>query len=177
MRRPDLVSDCGNCQAICCIATSFEASEDFAFDKAAGIACRHLTRAQRCEVHAHLAARGLPGCALYDCYGAGPRATRAFAGVPNANHERNAAFLVLRVVHEWLWQLTQALRLCPNSHTELSTQLVSEIAVLDALAAQPVSALLDADLHPRHDAVHALLIRVGAACGGRRRALAVLRDE
>ncbi|MCY1016082.1 hypothetical protein [Pyxidicoccus sp. MSG2] len=36
MPRPDLVPDCSACTALCCVATSFERSEDFAFDKPVG---------------------------------------------------------------------------------------------------------------------------------------------
>ena len=72
MRRADLVPDCGRCAALCCIATSFEASEDFAFDKAAGTGCRYLTRDCRCAIHDQLAERGFRGCAAYECFGAGP---------------------------------------------------------------------------------------------------------
>src|SRR5215471_13450734 len=104
MRRSDLVPDCGSCAAICCVATSFEASEDFAFDKPAGARCRHLTVECRCAIHDGLVKRGLSGCAVYDCYGAGQRVTRALASAPEA--ERNEAFLMLRVVHELLWLLT-----------------------------------------------------------------------
>ena len=85
MRRPDLVPDCGSCAALCCVATSFEAYEDFAFDKAAGVACRYLMRDCRCAIPDALVERGFRGCAAYDCYGASQRATRAFSGAHDAD--------------------------------------------------------------------------------------------
>lgn len=112
MRRPDLVADCASCAAICCTATAFDACEDFAFDKPVGVACSHLRRDGRCAIHDELAVRGFAGCAVYDCYGAGPRITRAFAGVRGGDRRRDAAFLILRVVHELLWLLTEAARMC-----------------------------------------------------------------
>jgi hypothetical protein len=98
MRRPDLISDCARCAALCCVAPSFDASDDFAIDKPAGIACGYVTRDCRCAIHDELAARGFAGCTLYDCYGAGPRVTRAFSD----GDARNEAFLLVRVVHELL---------------------------------------------------------------------------
>ena len=168
MRRPDLTPDCGSCAAICCVATSFDASEDFAFSKAAGVPCPHVARDCRCTIHDALVARGLSGCAIYDCYGAGQRVTRAFAG--RDERERNEAFLVLRVVHELLWLLTEAAKLCPSSHDELDAHLAREIEALDAIARCPT---LVVDLRPHRETTHALLRRVGHALGGRR-ALVVL---
>jgi hypothetical protein len=165
MRRPDLVPDCGSCAALCCVATSFEASDDFAFDKAAGVACRYLRRDHRCAIHDELAVRGFPGCTVYDCYGAGQRATRAFAGTHDAE-QRNEAFRVLRVVHELLWLLTEAAKLCPPSPDDVGAQLAREIEALDEIARTPGPALLEADLRPHHAATRALLRRVGELLPG-----------
>lgn len=179
MRRPDLVADCASCAAICCTATSFAASEDFAFDKPAGVACGHLRRDGRCAIHDELAVRGCAGCAVYDCYGAGPRVTRAFAGVRGADRRRDAAFLALRVVHELLWLLTEAVKLCPPSAPQLREQLAAQIAELDAIGCS-CDALSDANLARLDRATRAVLRRVGNALGERRaarRVLAVLRSE
>jgi len=164
MRRADLVADCGSCAAVCCIATSFDASDDFAFDKPAGARCRHLTPADRCAVHAQRDALGCSGCVGYDCHGAGQRVTRVF---PDSEPERNAAFLIMRVLHELLWLLTEARRLCAATHPELSAELTREVSVLDALAARTGPALLAVDPRPMHEHAHAVLRRVGNALGGR----------
>lgn len=162
MRRPDLVPDCGSCAALCCVATSFEASDDFACDKAAGVACRYLKRDHRCAIHDELIVRGFPGCAVYDCYGAGQRVTRAFANTHDAE-QRNEAFRVLRVVHELLWLLTEAAKLCPPSPDDVGAQLALEIEALDAVARTTGPALLEVDVRPHHAATRALLRRVGRA--------------
>jgi hypothetical protein len=166
MRRADLVPDCASCAAVCCIATSFDASVDFAFDKAAGARCMHLKPDCRCAIHEELVSRGCPGCAVYDCYGAGPRVTRAFAGAHD--DERDRAFLIMRVVHELLWLLTEAVKLCPPAQVDLAAELASEIAALDAIANELEPATLHAELRPHQDAAHALLRRVGDVLGGRR---------
>lgn len=179
MRRPDLVADCASCAAICCTATAFDACEDFAFDKPAGVACGYLQRDNRCAIHDELAVRGCAGCAVYDCYGAGPRVTRAFAGVHGADRRRDEAFLVLRVVHELLWLLTEAARLCPSSEPELGRQIAAQIAALDAIACGP-DAGIEVDLAQLDRATRAVLRRVGSVLGGRRgarRGLAVLPTE
>jgi hypothetical protein len=163
VRRPDLLSDCASCAALCCVATSFAASEDFAFDKPAGVACRFLTQACRCAIHDARNQRGLSGCTSYDCYGAGPRVTRAFAGA--CDSQRNEVFLSLRVVHELLWLLSEARKLCPDTHAELAALLVQEIGRLDSIACD--AALPEQDLRPQCEAARALLRRVGDALGGR----------
>jgi hypothetical protein len=113
--RAELSSDCGACAALCCIALPFAASEDFAFDKAAGARCRFLRDDCRCAVHDELVPRGLSGCAVFQCHGAGPRVTRAFAGraeTPALVAERDEVFRVQREVHELLWRLDAAAELC-----------------------------------------------------------------
>jgi hypothetical protein len=173
MRRLDLVPDCGSCDAICCVATSFEASEDFAITKAAGARCPHLT-AHQCTIHGKLIARGFLGCSIYDCYGAGPKITRAFAGAHGRETQRNAAFLALRIVHELLWQLTEASKLCPPSREDVAADLAREIARLDAIAQAPTAVLLATDLTPSEESARATLRRVGEALGGRSVTLHVL---
>jgi hypothetical protein len=163
VRRPDLEPDCSRCAALCCVATSFAASEDFAIDKAAGERCVHLGRDHRCTIHAELSSRGFPGCVAYECHGAGPRVTRDFAA---EGGERNQAFMVLRVVHELLWYLTEAVKLCPASELELHAALTNQVAELDAIDIQPGAAVRSVDLDQQNKVSRALLLRVGEALGG-----------
>lgn len=174
MRRPDLIADCAACEAVCCIALPFDASEDFALDKPAGEPCPNLAPDHRCSIHDELLVRGFPGCVAYECYGAGPRVTRLFSNSPDV-HARHEAFLVLRVVHELLWLLTEATRLVPESQTALAAEVAEEIAALDAIAASSPAALGEADVRTRQQATHALLRRVGEALGGRRAAASRLK--
>ncbi len=169
MRRLDLLSDCASCAALCCVATSFEASDDFAFDKPAGARCANLRPDCRCAIHPRLVERGFSGCTVFDCYGAGPRATRAFAGATDADAARNAAFLSLRAIHEMLWTLTEAAKLCAPSLAALGAEISAEVEALDALAAGPTPRILEADVDAHHEVAAALLRRVGEGLGGRRR--------
>jgi len=68
----DLTPDCSQCAALCCVALAFDKGEMFAFDKPAGVACKHL-KGPLCGVHARLEAEGLKGCMNYQCDGAGQR--------------------------------------------------------------------------------------------------------
>jgi hypothetical protein len=167
MRRPDLVSDCRSCDALCCVATSFDASEDFAISKAAGTPCPHLAFDHRCTIHAELAERGFLGCAIYDCYGAGPKITRAFAGGCSSQRQRNAAFMAMRIVHELLWQLVEASPMCPAGEADLAGELAREVAALEALAQAPTSTLDLTDLETRETRVGELLRRLGHVLRGR----------
>jgi hypothetical protein len=166
MRRLDLIADCSRCAALCCIATPFDRSADFAFSKAAGARCRHLQPDCRCAIHPNLALRGFPGCAVYECHGAGPRVTHALSHLPEA--ARHEAFLVLRAVHELLFLLTEAIKLCPAMHVALKARLAVQVEQLDRCAAQPWPELGALDVTALHMATHALLRQVGHALGGRR---------
>lgn len=165
MRRPDLTPDCGSCAALCCVAMAFDASEHFAFDKAAGVRCPYLTRGCRCAIHADLVGRGFAGCAAFNCYGAGQRATRAFA--TSSEPARLEAFRALKDLHELLWLLTEAEKLCPGP--ALGAQLQAAIEELEALASGDAPALLELDLRSHRERTHALLRRVGLELGGRAR--------
>lgn len=167
MRRPDLVSDCRSCDALCCVATSFDASEDFAFSKAAGVPCPHLALDHRCTIHAALIERGFLGCAVYDCYGAGPKVTRRFAGSGSSQRQRHAAFMAIRIVHELLWQLLEASAMCPAGHEDLAGELAREVTALEALAQAPTSALDASHLEPHESHVGTLLRRLGHALRGK----------
>ncbi|QIX27270.1 pentapeptide repeat-containing protein [Nocardioides sp. JQ2195] len=73
---PDLVADCGSCFGLCCVALPFTRSADFAFSKAGGEPCHNLTQDFGCGVHSSLRDLGMPGCTVYDCFGAGQAVSR-----------------------------------------------------------------------------------------------------
>jgi len=105
--------DCQRCVALCCVAPPFDAEQGFGYDKPAGEACRHLQGDHRCGIHASLVSQGFPGCAAFDCFGAGQRVTRQFDG----SHWRQSALVAgqmfetyarLRTLHELLALTTLA---------------------------------------------------------------------
>ena len=117
MPDPDLAPDCSGCDALCCVLLAYDASNAFAFDKPACVACTHLARDNACGIHADLPDQGFKGCAVYTCYGAGQRITeevfkgRSWRDDPALMPAMEDAFRSLRKVHEAVWLVQQAARL------------------------------------------------------------------
>jgi len=116
-RRSSLRADCARCAGLCCVAPAFSASADFAIDKAAGQPCPNLRPDFRCGIHARLRQRGFPGCAAYDCFGAGQKVTQVTFGgqdwrrAPGIAAQMFRVFAIMRQLHELLWHLGEALAL------------------------------------------------------------------
>jgi uncharacterized protein YjbI with pentapeptide repeats len=115
--RSSLRADCERCVGLCCVAPAFSASADFAIDKDAGQACPNLQSDFRCGIHAHLRQRGFPGCAVYDCFGAGQKVAQVTFGgqdwreTPGIAAQMFQVFTIMRQLHELLWYLGEALTL------------------------------------------------------------------
>ena len=179
MRRSDLVPDCVSCAAVCCSALPFDACDDFAFAKPADARCPNVTADHRCAIHGELRARGFGGCAQYGCYGAGQRVTRAFGASLAREPSRNAAFRVLRSLHELIWLLSEARELCALAHAELARRIDARVRCLCAAARDPAALPSGWALRDHERAAHGLLREVGEAVGGRqgarRRSLPITR--
>jgi len=119
--RTSLLADCGSCFGLCCVAPAFSASADFAIDKAAGQPCPNLQPDSRCAIHSRLRQNGFPGCAAYDCFGAGQKVSQVTFGGHDWRHHRDTAkqmfdlLPIMRQLHELLWYLAQALTLQPDA--------------------------------------------------------------
>lgn len=115
--RGDLRADCARCAGLCCVAPAFAASADFAVDKDAGEPCRNLLADFGCGIHDSLRERGFPGCAVFDCFGAGQHVTQVTFGgqdwrrTPEVATSMFAVFTVMRQLRELLWYLTEAMTL------------------------------------------------------------------
>jgi hypothetical protein len=96
----------------------------FAFDKAAGEPCRHLTPADACAIHAQLRPAGMGGCVAYECFGAGQHVSQVlYAGsswreTPGTAGEMFAVLGVVRRLHEMLVLLDQAAARAPSPALE-----------------------------------------------------------
>lgn len=173
----DLRPDCERCFGLCCVAPAFATSADFAFDKDAGQPCPHLREDFRCGIHAHLRQRGFPGCAVYDCFGAGQQVAQVtFAGrdwrrEPAIARPMFEAFTVMRALHELLWYLREALRL--RRAEALHEELRAALARIEGLSRLDAGALAALDLDAHRRDVHGLLrrtselVRAGHAGAGR----------
>jgi len=165
---PTLRPDCGACVGLCCVALPFGRSRDFAFDKAAGDPCHHLTAGDGCGIHAELRERGMIGCTVYGCHGAGQQVTQVVyagrswrEGQPVAG-EMFAVFAVVRALHEMLVLLTDALRWAPAGHRELTTLRDR----LRAASGGTPAEVLDVEVDRYRAAVGDLLRRLSAEARG-----------
>ncbi|MFK4037699.1 pentapeptide repeat-containing protein [Nonomuraea wenchangensis] len=160
----ELLSDCGSCFGLCCVALPFAASADFAADKAAGEPCRNLREDFRCSIHERLRPSGYPGCTVFDCFGAGQKVSqvtfegRSWRAAPETAGQMYAVFPVMRQLHELLWYLAEALSLEPARpvHAELRRALDET----DRLTRQDAGTLEKYDVAPHRAAVNELLLRV-----------------
>jgi uncharacterized protein YjbI with pentapeptide repeats len=172
-RRLDLRADCERCFGLCCVAPAFSASADFAIDKDAGRPCAHLQSDFRCGIHDRLRQEGFPGCAVYDCFGAGQKVAQVtFGGRDWRRTPRIAArmfevFTIMRQLHELLWYLTEALTLQPARplHGELSLALDET----DRLTHSSPDALVKLDVTAHRRDVYALLLRASELVRARAR--------
>ncbi len=160
---PALRADCGRCAGLCCVVPAFSVSADFALNKPAGEPCPNLRDGFGCGIHDRLRPEGFPGCAAYDCFGAGQQVVqvtfggRDWRGAPEIAADMFAVFPVMRQLHELLWYLTEALTLEPARalHGELNAAL-DELRRLTHGSAEELTGL---DLGPRRAEVTALLRR------------------
>jgi uncharacterized protein YjbI with pentapeptide repeats len=186
--RQDLRADCAQCFALCCVAPAFTASADFAIDKPAGHPCPNLRPDFRCSIHGRLGQAGFPGCAAYDCFGAGQRVAQVTFGgrdwrrEPGIARQMFGAFAVMRQLHELLWYLNEALALAagtlrgelePAAAGALAGELELAFAATRRLTEGGPDALAALDMTAHRREANALLVRVSELV----RAAAPRRDE
>ena len=163
LHRQSLRADCTRCFGLCCVAPAFSASTDFAIDKPAGRPCPNLRADFRCSIHAHLRQRGFPGCAVYDCFGAGQQVAQVTFGgqdwrqAPEIAEQMFTAFTVIRLLHELLWYLGEALSLQPAG--ALHAELRSASDETERLTRLGPDALMAVDVPAHRRDVNALLLR------------------
>lgn len=164
--RSTLRADCARCAALCCVAPTFSRSTEFAFDKPAGVACRHLAEDLGCSIHSGLRAHGFAGCATYDCFGAGQRVVRDTYGgrdwrlAPQLAQQMFEVFAVMRGLHELMWYLLDATTL--PAAAGLRGPLAAALASTEDLAAAGADALAAVDLDRHRESVVPLLRQVSA---------------
>jgi uncharacterized protein YjbI with pentapeptide repeats len=148
---------------LCCVAPAFSASADFAIDKAAGQPCPHLGPVFRCGIHDELRQRGFPGCAVYDCFGAGQKVAHVTFGgrdwrqAPHTARQMFGVFAVMRQLHELLWYLTEALTLA--AARPLDGELRRALDDTERLTRGRPGDLLGLDVATHRERVNALLLR------------------
>jgi Pentapeptide repeats (8 copies) len=166
--------DCGRCFGLCCVAPAFSASADFAIDKDAGQACPHLRPDFRCGIHDQLRPRGFPGCAVYDCFGAGQKVAQVTYGgrdwrrTPAIAQQMFKVFAIMRQLHELLWYLGEAIALRPAG--PLLSELSLALERTEQLTYGSPGALVDLDVNSHRQHAGALLRRTSELVRGGARA-------
>ncbi len=125
---PELVADCSQCAALCCVAMAFDEGEMFACDKPAGVACQNLSDDKKCKIYDSLEDEGFRGCVQYDCLGAGQRVVQEM--FPNTDWRKDKvvapdifeAFRIMRLVHQWLEYLETAADLPLDGDQEMQLE-------------------------------------------------------
>lgn len=164
LSRQSLRPDCGNCFALCCTAFGFSRSPDFAFDKPAGSPCQNLAPDFSCTIHDSLRPRGLRGCTVFDCFGAGQNVSQGLFGGkswlerPLTKEDMFAAFKTSRQLHEMLWHLAEAqIRTFDPDSSIRAAQLRSTI---EQAVGGEVTELLSLDIRDLHSQVRSTLMDV-----------------
>jgi uncharacterized protein YjbI with pentapeptide repeats len=161
VRRSDLRADCAQCAGLCCVALTLTASADFAIDKPAGQPCPNLKHDFRCGIHARLRDGGFPGCTVYDCFGAGQKVIQVTFGGRDWRQAADSGalmfevFAVVRLLHELLWYLTEALELAPSLEGELRRALVDT----ERLTLSSPESLADLDVLAHRSRINDLLLQ------------------
>lgn len=106
----ELVADCSRCSGLCCVLLPFRSADGFGADKPGGTPCSHLRPDDLCGIHDRLAESGWPGCAAYDCRGAGQQVTQVTYAGRSWREQDNlpemaAVFSVMKVLHGMLLRL------------------------------------------------------------------------
>ncbi len=152
-----LRADCSRCVGLCCVAPAFVRSSDFAIDKPAGRPCPNLQHDFRCDIHDQLRPRGFPGCAAFDCLGAGQQVTQATFGGrdwradPELAKQMFDVFGTMRQLHELLWYLHEARARIeevagPGAGSSLPDELGEAFARTDGMTHLGPDALLATDV-------------------------------
>ena len=153
---PELVADCEQCFALCCVLLPFSAVSGFGMDKPGGTPCPQLADDDRCSIHATLRQDGWSGCVTFDCFGAGQQVSQVTYGGVSWREQGNlgemaAVLSVMRVLHEMLAHLTEVARRSPEP---VAAELAAEVVSMTGSAPDE---LLDIDLDYLHDRVGAAL--------------------
>ncbi|GAA4544733.1 pentapeptide repeat-containing protein [Pseudonocardia xishanensis] len=177
----DLRADCSRCTGLCCVAPAFAKSSDFAFTKSAGTPCRHLAADARCTVHADLRERGMVGCTVFDCLGAGQALSARIDWREGDADLAFEAFAQLRGLHELLNLAVEAQGLIARvaaggaeggsgvrsgSADDLLARLGAVIATLEEVAGGEPAQLRAVDVDAHRASVNPLLVEASGLVRG-----------
>jgi hypothetical protein len=131
----------------------------------------HLQGDFRCGIHDRLRPEGMPGCTVFDCFGAGQRITqqtfggRSWREAPDIAAAQFALLPVVRQLHEMLWYLTEALSL--PAAEPLRGEVRALLGRTEELAGGTPQELLSVEVGDHRRVVGELLSQVSERVRGR----------
>ena len=129
----------------------------------AGRACPNLQADTRCSIHPRLRTLGFPGCAVYDCFGAGQKVSQVTFGGRDWRDDAAtpdqvfAVFPIMRQLHELLWYLAEALNLEPAR--SLGPALAEAFDQIDKMTSAGPDQIRALDVDALRRDANALLVR------------------
>lgn len=153
--------NCEKCFGFCCVALYFSKSDGFPEDKKAGNPCINLKNDFKCAVHGELRKKGLRGCTIYDCFGAGQKVAEvtykgeSWLSKSKLSEEMFNVFLIMRQLHEMLWYLTQSLAMTENNDIKEKIKIVIEETI--SITEMAPKEILKINLETHRDKVNNLL--------------------
>ena len=124
----------------------------------------HLHTDFRCGIHAALRQRGFPGCAVYDCFGAGQQVAQVTFGgqdwrrTPTIAARMFEVFGIMRQLHELAWYLSEALNRSADCRAS-EPSCAGALDDIERLTNASADALLAVDVAARRATVSDLLRR------------------
>lgn len=164
MNYKELQPDCEKCFGLCCVALYFSSINGFPINKDVGKTCINLAGDFKCKVHENLNEKGLKGCIVYDCIGAGQKVAQVtYSGhdwkeKPEYSKEMFDVFIIMKQLHEMLWYLNEAVRLQNNSNIN-KDKLIIKIDEIENLTHLEAKSIINLDLTSIKVGVNALLLQ------------------
>ena len=158
----ELKIDCEKCFGFCCIALYFSKTDGFPEDKEPGKPCINLQRDFKCKVHKDLRKKGLKGCTIYDCFGAGQKVAQVtyeghdWREGPEYSNKMYDVFIVMRQLHEMLWYLAEAYRL--QKDEKIKEEISKMIDATENLTKLDKDTIIKVDLPGHRFRVNKLLL-------------------
>lgn len=155
-------SDCEHCYGLCCVALPYAKSADFAFSKDGGTPCQYLQGDYRCGIHSQLRERGLRGCTVYECFGAGQKVSQIiykekdWRTQPELAKEMFEVFPIVQQLHEMLNYLNEALHY--SEAGTISGPIRRAIEETEELTLQSPVSLLQLNVSAHRSKINELLL-------------------
>ncbi|MFC4401950.1 pentapeptide repeat-containing protein [Gracilibacillus xinjiangensis] len=163
LKKQNLLADCENCFALCCVALPYAKSSDFAFNKDSGKPCDNLQDNFLCSIHQELREKGFKGCTVYECFGAGQKVAqhiyngKSWRDFPETAENMFLVFPIIRQLHEILYYLHEAAQ---RSETKrIHEQLINAYNIIESFTILTPEEILKLNVNKQREVINPLLIQ------------------